>query len=140
MASSWLSSSLRNRCSPLLSRLRRHARDETERPSGGWSNTDRSSSQDDDHDEEEEQGEEGAVGLGAFGNRDSCRLEDEVRPALREDADEFSPRRRVGVCENLPLPRSVFSGVENQADAQRETATSSRDQEKLRKIKERYGV
>lgn len=137
MASSWLSSSIRDRCSPLLSRLRRHARDESQRSSGRWGNADRSSSRDDDrNDEEEEEKEEGAAGLGVYGNSNSCRLEDEVRPALQDD--EFSPRRRVGVCENVSLPRSFFGGVENQVGEQKETAVSSSDQEKLRKIKERY--
>lgn len=139
VASSWLSSSLRDRCSPLLSRLRRHARDESERSSGRWGNTDRSSSQDDDRndEEEEEEKEEGAVGLGAFGNGTSSRLEDEVRPDL---TDGFSPRRRVGACESVAFPRSLRSGIENQMDEQKETGVSSKDQEKLRKIKERYGA
>lgn len=138
MASSWLSSSIRDRCSPLLSRLRRHARDESQRSSGRWGNADRSSSRDDDRDdeEEEEEKEEGAAGLGVYGNGSFCRLEDEVRPALQDD--EFSPRRRVGVCENMSLPRSFFCGVEDQVGDQKETTVSSSDQEKLRKIKERY--
>lgn len=140
VASSWLSSSLRDRCSPLLSRLRRHTRDESQRSSGRWGNTDRSSSQDDDRDDEEEEEkeeEEGAVGLGAFGNGTSSRLEDEVRPDV---TDEFSPRRRAGVCESVAFPRSLLSGIENQMDEQKDTAVSSKDQEKLRKIKERCGA
>lgn len=140
MSSSWLSSSIRDRCSPLLSRLRRHARDESQRSSGGWSNNDCSSSQEDDHDDEEEEEaeeekDEGAAGLPAFGNG---RLPDAVRQAL-DDADEFSPRRRVGLCENVSLPRS-FSSVENQMGDQKETDASSKNEEKLRKIKERYEV
>uniref|UniRef100_H3CVR1 RING-type E3 ubiquitin transferase n=1 Tax=Tetraodon nigroviridis TaxID=99883 RepID=H3CVR1_TETNG len=122
--SSWLSSSLRERCSPLLSRLRRHARDESQRSSG-------SSSPDD---EEEEEKEEGAVGLGAFGNGGSPRLGDEVRPDV---AAESSPRRRVGVCGNTAFPRSLFGGAEKQTDEQEETDASSNNQEKLRRIKER---
>eukprot|EP00066_Takifugu_rubripes_P019102 XP_011608368.1 PREDICTED: E3 ubiquitin-protein ligase MARCH7 isoform X1 [Takifugu rubripes] len=139
MSSSWLSSSIRDRCSPLLSRLRRHARDESQRSSGGWSNNDCSSSHDDDHDEEEEEEEEkdeGAAGLPAFGNGGSRRLPDGVRPASEDDTDEFSPRRRVGVCENVSLPRS-FSSVENQTGDQKEADASGKDEEKLRKIKER---
>lgn len=138
-ASSWLSSSLRDRCSPLLSRFRRHARDERERSPGRWGNTDRSSSSPDDDrdDEEEEEKEEGAVGLGAVGSGSSSRLEDEVRPEL---SDEFSPRRRVGVCASSAFARSLFSGVEKQVDEQKETALSSKDQEKLRKIKERWDL
>lgn len=143
MSSSWLSSSIRDRCSPLLSRLRRHARDESQRSSGGWSHNDCSSSQDDDHEDEEEEEEEekdeGAAGLPAFGNGGSCRLPDGVRPALEDDTDEFSPCCRVGVCENVSLPRS-FSNIENQMGDQRETDASSKVEEKLRKIKERYEV
>lgn len=144
MSSSWLSSSIRDRCSPLLSRLRRHAKDESQRSSGGWSNNDCSSSQDDDHDDEEEEEEEeekdeGAAGLPAFGNGGSCRLPDGVRPALEYDTDEFSTRHRVGLCENVSLLRS-FSSVENQMGDQKETDASSKDEEKLRKIKERYEV
>lgn len=134
-ASSWLSSSLRGRCSPLLSRLRRHSRDENERSSGRWGNTDRSSLQDDDCDEEEKEKE--AVGLGAFGNSSSSRLEDEVRP---DATDEFSPGHRVGACGNVAFHRGVLSGIENQMEDQKETAVTSKDQEKLRKIKERCDV
>lgn len=142
MSSSWLSSSIRDRCSPLLSRLRRHARDESQRSSGGWSNNDCSSSHDDDRDDEEEEEEEkdeGAAGLPAFGNGGSRRLPDGVRPASEDDTDEFSPRRRVGVCENVSLPRG-FSSVENQTGDQKEADASGKDEEKLRKIKERYQV
>lgn len=87
--------------------------------------------------EEEEEREEGAVGLGAFGSGSSSRLEDDVRPDVH---DELSPRSRVGVHENVTVPRSLFGGVEKQTEEQKETEESSRDQEKLRKIKERYGV
>ncbi|XP_039995472.1 E3 ubiquitin-protein ligase MARCH7 [Xiphias gladius] len=159
-SSSWLSSSLRGRCPPLLSRLRRHARDESAHSAAGleegysrpqhllrrWDDLEHKASQDDDEeeedveeDEEEEENEEeeGAVGLEAFGAGRPCRLEDETLPELEDVSVEFSPRRRVAVYENLSVPMGPLSGVESQLDSQREKPISSRDQEKLRKIKER---
>lgn len=155
---SWLSSSFRGRCPPLLSRLRRHARDESAHSPAGleesysgpqrllrrWDNLEHKASQDDDDDEEdedaededeEEEEEEGAVGLEAFGAGCPCKLENETLPDL-EDV-EFSPRRRVGVYENISVSGGPLSGLENQLNCQSEKPISSRDQEKLRKIKER---
>ncbi|XP_073320171.1 E3 ubiquitin-protein ligase MARCHF7 isoform X2 [Pagrus major] len=156
-SSSWLSSSLRGRCPPLLSRLRRHVRDESAQSAAGleegysrpqhllrrWDNLEHKASQDDDDDEEdeededEEEKEDGAVGLEAFGAGHTCRLEDEALPELEDASVGFSPRRRVGVYENISVSRGPLSGVESQLDEQREKPVSSRDQEKLRKIKER---
>lgn len=70
--SSWLSSSLRGRCPPLLSRLRRHARNGSAHSTAGleegyshpqhllrrWDNLEHKASQDDDDEEEEEEEEE----------------------------------------------------------------------------------
>ncbi len=161
-SSSWLSSSLRGRCPPLLSRLRRHVRDGSSHSAAGveegysrpqhllrrWDDLEHKASQDDDDDdeddeeedededeEEDEEKEEGAVGLEAFGAGRPCRLEDEVLPELEDASVEFSPRRRVGVYENISM--GPLSGIESQLDGQREKPISSRDQEKLRKIKER---
>ncbi|XP_008283042.1 E3 ubiquitin-protein ligase MARCHF7 [Stegastes partitus] len=162
-SSSWLSSSLRGRCPPLLSRLRRHARDESTHSAAGleegysrpqhllrrWDNLEHKASQDDDDDdddddeeedeeeEDEEEEEEGAVGLEAFGAGRACRLEDETLTDLEDASIEFSPRRRVGVYENISVSRGPLGGVESQLDCQKEKTISSRDQEKLRKIKER---
>ncbi|KAG8001299.1 E3 ubiquitin-protein ligase MARCH7 [Nibea albiflora] len=153
-SSSWLSSSLRGRCPPLLARLRRHTRDESahseesySRPQHllrRWDNLEHKSSQDDDDEEdddededEEEEKEEGAVGLDAFGSGRPRKLEDDTLPELEDASVEFSPRRRVGVYENLSVSMGPLSGVESQLDGQKEKAVSSRDQEKLRKIKER---
>ncbi|KAE8297460.1 E3 ubiquitin-protein ligase MARCH7 [Larimichthys crocea] len=158
-SSSWLSSSLRGRCPPLLARLRRHTRDESTHSAAGleesysrpqhllrrWDNLEHKSSQDDDDEEEEddededeeEEKEEGAVGLDAFGSGRPRKLEDDTLPELEDASIEFSPRSRVGVYENLSVSMGPLSGVESQLDGQREKAVSSRDQEKLRKIKER---
>lgn len=149
-SSSWLSSSLHGRCSPLLSRLRRHARDESTHTTAGLEegytrpqhllrqrdNLERNTSQDDEEEEEEddEENEEGAVGLEAFGEGRPCKLRNETLP---DAAVEFSPRRRATVYENISVSMGPLSGVENQVDDQGEKPVSSRDQEKLRRIKER---
>ncbi|XP_070685348.1 E3 ubiquitin-protein ligase MARCHF7 [Pempheris klunzingeri] len=157
--SSWLSSSLRGHCPPLLARLRRHARDERANSAAGleegycrpqhllrrWDNLEHKASQDDDDDDEEEdeededkeETEEGAVGLEAFGAGRPCRLEDETLPNLEDASVEFSPRRRVGLFENLSASVGPLGGVESQLDVQADKPISSRDQEKLRKIKEK---
>ncbi|XP_071344891.1 E3 ubiquitin-protein ligase MARCHF7 isoform X2 [Trachinotus anak] len=161
-SSSWLSSSLRGRCPPLLARLRRHTRDESAHSAAGseegyshpqhllrrWDNLEHKASQEDDDDDdddededEEDEGEneeeEGAVGLEAFGAGHPCRLEDETLPELEDASVEFSPRRRIALYENISVPRGPLSGVESQLDGQKDKPISSRDQEKLRKIKER---
>ncbi|XP_047436581.1 E3 ubiquitin-protein ligase MARCH7 isoform X2 [Mugil cephalus] len=157
-SSSWLSSSLRGRCPPLLARLRRHARNESTQSTADleegysrpqhllrrWDDLEHKASpdeedededeDDDDDDDDEEEEEEGAVGLEAFGAGRACRLGDETLPEL-EDVD-YSPRRRVGVYENISVPVGP-SGGESHPEGQREKVISSRDQEKLRKIKER---
>ncbi|XP_056240460.1 E3 ubiquitin-protein ligase MARCH7 [Seriola aureovittata] len=165
-SSSWLSSSLRGRCPPLLARLRRHARDnESAHSAAGleegfshpqhvlrrWDNLEHKASQEDDEDEdedeedededededEENEEEEGAVGLEAFGAGHPCRLENETLPELEDASVEFSPRNRMALYENISVTRGPLSGVESQLDSQREKPISGRDQEKLRKIKER---
>lgn len=157
-SSSWLSSSLRGRCPPLLVRLRRHTREGSSHSASGleegysrpqhllrrWDDLELKASQDDDDDEddddeeeEEDEEEEGAVGLEAFGAGRACRLEDEKLPDLEDASIEYSPRRRVGVYENISVSMGPLGGVESQLDGQKEKTISSRDQEKLRKIKER---
>lgn len=153
-SSSWLSSSLRGRCSPLLSRLRRHARDASAPSAAGleegythpqhlprrWDNLEHNASQDDDDDDDEddeEEKEDGAVGLEAFGEGRPWKIEDETLPELEDASFEFSPCGRVGMRENVSVPTAPLSGVENRMDGEKEKPISSRDQEKLRKIKER---
>lgn len=154
-SSSWLSSSLRGRCSPLLSRLRRHARADGAPPAADseeglsrlrhslrrWEPLEHSTSQDTDNDdedeEEEEEQEEGAVGLEAFGESRSCRHEEETLPELEDSSIEASPRHRVGVRENNPGSVGPLSGADLWTDEQREKSVSCRDKEKLRRIQER---
>ncbi|XP_053722721.1 E3 ubiquitin-protein ligase MARCH7 [Synchiropus splendidus] len=124
-------SSLRARCPPLLSRLRRHAMNESTHASAGRQDgyglpqpkeedTSKASSEEED-DEEEEEEEEGAVGLDVFQNRrpyiPAAELSGVVEAAL-----QFQPRIRVGSLENPPTSDKPQSSV---------------DQEKLQKIKER---
>lgn len=154
-SSSWLSSSLQGRCSPLLSRLRRHARNESTHTTPGLEEgytrpqhplrqrdtLDRNTSLDDDDDEEEDEEEDdkeenmrGAVGLEAFGEGRPIKLRNERLP---DATAEFSPRRGARVYENVSGPMGPLTGIENQVDDQKEKPTSSRDQEKLRRIQER---
>ncbi|XP_060923723.1 E3 ubiquitin-protein ligase MARCH7 isoform X2 [Limanda limanda] len=159
-SSSWLSSSFRGRCPPLLSRLRRHVRDDSvqtpaeetySRPEHllrRWDNVEHKATEedddddsdnddDDDDDEDEESEEEGAVGLDAFGAGPPCRLEDETLPELEDVPVVFPSRRRVALYENISASLSQLRGVENQLEEQKEKPASGRDQEKLQKIKER---
>lgn len=154
--SSWLSSSFRGRCPPLLSRLRRHARDEStqstvaseegyrrpQRLLRRWDDLELKTSQDDgdddnEEDEEENEEEEGAVGLENFGAGRTYTIENETLPELEDASVEISPRRRVRVYENISVSVGPLGGAESQSDDQKEKNISSRDQEKLRKIKER---
>lgn len=159
-SSSWLSSSLRGRCPPLLSRLRRHTREEsTQAASAGleegchpqhllrrWDDLEHKTSQeeeeDDDDDEEEEdddeEEEEGAVGLEAFiaGHGCPCSLEDEALPELEDASRGFSARRRLAVYDHVSAAVAPEAGAGSQQEAQED----GRDQEKLRKIKERYSL
>ncbi|XP_062417699.1 E3 ubiquitin-protein ligase MARCH7 isoform X2 [Pungitius pungitius] len=145
---SWLSSSLRCHCPPLLSRLRRHTRDDSAQPAEGseegrpqrflrrWDDLEHKATQEDDDDDEEEEDEaEGAVGLEVFGMGRPRREEDETLPELQDTSAAFSPRGRAGVLGPLgPLgPLGALGAAESRADK----PVSSTDQEKLRKLKER---
>ncbi|XP_015226788.1 PREDICTED: E3 ubiquitin-protein ligase MARCH7 [Cyprinodon variegatus] len=147
-SSSWFLSSLRGRCPPLLSRLRRYAREDgaqaASRSEEGYSRPhllsrwddvvykalqDDEDEEEDDDDEEEE--EEGAFALDAFADSYADRIEDEALPELEA---VFSPRRRLGVLENIVAPEGR---AERQLEGQEEKSLCSRDQEKLRRIKEK---
>ncbi|XP_047219726.1 E3 ubiquitin-protein ligase MARCH7 isoform X1 [Girardinichthys multiradiatus] len=149
-SSSWLSSSFRGRCPPLLSRLRRYAREDGTHSASRaeesyshpqhslrrWDDLELKASQDDeeeedDDDDDDEEEEAGAFALDAFANSYVDRIEDETLPDLE---DVFSPRRRLGVLENLS---TSMGRVERQPEDQKETTLSSKDQEKLRRIKEK---
>lgn len=130
---SWLSSSLRSRCPPLLARLRRYAREESGSASSGPEYTysrpsylRRRDDQEDDEedDEEEEEEKKGAVGLSGF--------DAEVLPDLEEVS--HLPRQRLGLYQNISVGPL---GGEGQLEDQKVKPISNKDQEKLRKIKER---
>ncbi|XP_069029964.1 E3 ubiquitin-protein ligase MARCHF7 isoform X1 [Embiotoca jacksoni] len=149
--SSWLSSSLRGRCPPLLSRLRRHA-ESTQAAAGSdegisrpqhllrrWDDLEHKASQEDDDEEDDEEEdddeeEEGAVGLEACGAGVS-KIEDETLPELEDTSVGFLPRRIARLYENLSMGPSDRG--ESQLEGQKEKTISSRDEEKLRKIKEK---
>lgn len=147
---SWLSSSFRGRCPPLLSRLRRYAREDgphsaseqgyshPQRLLRRWDDLEHKESQDeeedeeeDDDDDDEEDEEEGAFALDALADSFADRIEDETLPELEH---VFSPRRRLGVLESIS---ASMGRVERQPEGQKEKTLSSRDQEKLRRIKEK---
>ncbi|XP_032416605.1 E3 ubiquitin-protein ligase MARCHF7 [Xiphophorus hellerii] len=149
--SSWLSAPFRARCPPLLSRLRRYAREDgPHSPSGSeqdcsrpqhllrrWDDLEHKASQDDDEeedeeDDDEEEEEEGAFALDAFAESYADGIEDEALPELEV---VFSPRRQLGVLENLSA--SLGRGERQPESDQKEKTLSSKDQEKLRKIKEK---
>lgn len=147
--SSWLTSSLRGRCPPLLSRLRRHTRHEnaqsaaaSEEGEGGagrpqrllrrWEDAEQKTSDEEDGDDDDE--EEGAVGLEAFEAGHPWELDDESLPELEEGTLSSSRRRQAPYQNPFMGP---LRGAEISLDSQKEKADSTRDQEKLRKIKER---
>lgn len=150
---SWLSSSLRCHCPPLLSRLRRHARDDSGHPGEGaeegrpqrllrrWDDLEHKATQEDDNDEEEEDDDdedeeddaEGAVGLEVFGAGRPSRQRDETLSELQDASAAFSARSRVGVYDGVLGSR----GPPGAAESRPEKPVSTTDQEKLRKIKER---
>lgn len=134
-SSSWLSSSLRGRCPPLLSRLRRYAQSTPGSEEGcsrprrllrRWDDLEQKTSpeeEDDDTDEEDEdEEEEGAVGVDPFSAARGRRLEDETLPELEDANPTFSPRSGVERFETVSL-----------GSAERRSET----EEKLRKIKEK---
>ncbi|XP_061596993.1 E3 ubiquitin-protein ligase MARCH7 [Cololabis saira] len=151
--SSGISSTFRGRCPPLLSRLRRHAREGSANSpsSSGESSSDphpllrrwdeHNASKDDDYEDDEEEEddddddeeEEGAAGAEATGH--GCRLEDETLPELEDGSITYSLRRRVGLFENISGSVGPLGGVESQLEGPK--TISNRDQEKLRMIKER---
>lgn len=107
-----------------------------------WDDLEHKESQDDDDDDDEEEDdgdeeEEGAVGLEAFRAGHPCSLEDDPLPELEDASLNFSARRRVAVYENISGSMGPMSSDESPRDVENEKSISSRDQEKLRKIKER---
>ncbi|XP_028298796.1 E3 ubiquitin-protein ligase MARCHF7 isoform X2 [Gouania willdenowi] len=150
---SWLPSSLRGRCPPLLSRLRRYAghedvdsnADEEEdcvhplRLLRRWDHVEPNSMQgeeeeeedDDDDDDDEDVEEEGAVGLEALAAGSVSRQENDALPNL----EDCWPHHRL--FDALSASGGARGGMESTLDKLEEKSTTSQDQEKLRKIKER---
>nr|XP_057944496.1 E3 ubiquitin-protein ligase MARCH7 isoform X2 [Doryrhamphus excisus] len=161
---SWLSSSLRSRCPPLLCRLRRHARDKSasspasleedlSRPQHllrRWDDVELRASQDsnnyeeeeeEEYDDDEDEEEQGAVGLDFFGSACPRRQEEDKAPEVEDDSVGWSQLRRVPPFQNTSS--TPQGGTERPLDgltSPRTTTTStitSSKQEKLRIIKER---
>ncbi|KAM8893711.1 E3 ubiquitin-protein ligase MARCHF7 isoform 2-T2 [Spinachia spinachia] len=138
---SWLSSSLRRHCPPLLSRLRRHGGDDSTHTAEGseegrpqhllrWDDLEQKDEEEEeeeeDDDDDNEDDDQGAVGLEGFSAGRPRRREDETLPELQDVSAAFPARSRVG-----------FLGSLGAAESRPEKPVSSTDQEKLRKIKER---
>ncbi|XP_077420421.1 E3 ubiquitin-protein ligase MARCHF7 isoform X3 [Vanacampus margaritifer] len=135
--SSWLSSSLRSRCPPLVSRLRRHARDESAHSSASlsrpqhllrrWDDLELRAAQNDVEDDDEE--EQGASGLHRYGAARPRRQEEDKVPQMEETLAGLAQRRRgTPVQSGASLPQG---GDERTLDS------AGIKQEKLRMIKER---
>ncbi|CAL9701479.1 unnamed protein product [Knipowitschia caucasica] len=153
---SWLSSSIRSRCPPLLARLRRYTRDENNCPATTPEYTysrppylrraDDQEDDDDDEDEEEEahdeEKEEKAGAVGVDGLEADCSNDAEEEEEEEDDEDVVLPdleevshvTHRLGLYQNFSM---APLGAEEQLEDQREKPISPKDQEKLRKIKER---
>ncbi|XP_037104406.1 E3 ubiquitin-protein ligase MARCH7 isoform X2 [Syngnathus acus] len=132
-----LSSSLRSRCSPLLSRLQRHARGVGAQSSAGqsrpqhllrrWDNREPRVPQNDDEDEDDDEDEEeqGAVGLNHY---TSHRRQEEL-PHVEETLAGLAQRRRGDPLQN--------ESTRPQVGPERTLDVAGSKQEKLRIIKER---
>ncbi|XP_061743362.1 LOW QUALITY PROTEIN: E3 ubiquitin-protein ligase MARCH7 [Nerophis ophidion] len=151
---SWLSSSLRGRCPSLLSRLRRHARDDSaSSPAGAeegltrpqhllrrWDDLELRSTQDnntqeeEEDDEEEDEVEQGAVGLDIFA-RPRRHEDDDKLPEVEDVSVGGSQRHRVATFQNNA--KAPQGGAERPLDGIPSLSSASSKQEKLRIIKER---
>uniref|UniRef100_A0A8C7YM91 RING-type E3 ubiquitin transferase n=1 Tax=Oryzias sinensis TaxID=183150 RepID=A0A8C7YM91_9TELE len=145
---SWLSSSLRGRCPPLLSRLRRHARQGSSHSASGsgedssqtllrrWDQH-QSSQEEDEEDEEEEEDDdvEGAVGREALSAGRACRPERESLPEVEDAPVPYLPRSRAGLFERITASMVQLGDAESKPEDPK--SISSRDEAKLLKIKER---
>ncbi|XP_010884825.2 E3 ubiquitin-protein ligase MARCH7 isoform X2 [Esox lucius] len=131
--SSWLSSSIRSRCTPLFSRHRREGRDESAQLAGfhgtqfpvATGDAPEAEADEDEEDEEETAGAVAAASPGVIGA--SAGLQEELRVmAVRS-------QRLASVHDNLMIAMDMSRAAEGQA---KEKPAPSRDPEKLRKIQE----
>ncbi|XP_077374859.1 E3 ubiquitin-protein ligase MARCHF7 isoform X3 [Festucalex cinctus] len=136
---SWLSSSLRSRCPPLDSSLRRHTRDESGHSSAGlscpqhllrkWDDLELSAAQNDEEDDDDDEEEQGALGLHRYGAPCPRRQEEDEVPQMVEALAGLAQRRWEAPLQNgASLPQG---GDERTLDS------AGIKQEKLRMIKER---
>lgn len=153
--SSWLSSSLRNRCTPLFARRRREGRDESAArtqlpqrlsPDARRSQLDEEEDEDEDEEEEEAEGAAaagpsvGALGLTAAELHDAARL-----AGLGRGHGSASLGSRVMSSPLLRMSDNMMLAVEvggaegrGQPDGkEKEKPVPSRDPERLRKLQER---
>ncbi|XP_071185574.1 E3 ubiquitin-protein ligase MARCHF7-like isoform X2 [Salvelinus alpinus] len=139
--SSWLSSSIRTRCTPLFSRRRREGRDESARLASGADEDYRGTQfplRSEDTPEEEDDEGEGAVAAAASGAMGaSAALQEELRDMAgsSQRLARFMSSPLFRVHDNVMIAVDMTGAARSQPEGQ-EKSTSSRDPERLRKIQE----
>ncbi|XP_029522349.1 E3 ubiquitin-protein ligase MARCHF7-like [Oncorhynchus nerka] len=141
--SSWLSSSIQTRCTPLFSRRRREGRDESARLASGAEEDYRGTqfplrrrdSPEAEDDEEEDEEEVAAAASGAMGA--SVALQEELRDMAgsSQRLARFMSSPLFRVHDNVMIAVDMTGAAGSQPECQ-EKPTSSRDPERLRKIQE----
>uniref|UniRef100_A0A8C8F6J1 RING-type E3 ubiquitin transferase n=1 Tax=Oncorhynchus tshawytscha TaxID=74940 RepID=A0A8C8F6J1_ONCTS len=135
--SSWLSSSIQTRCTPLFSRRRREGRDESARLASGADEDYRGTQfplrrrdSPEDDEEEDEEAASGAVGA-------SVALQEELRDMAgsSQRLARFMSSPLFRVHDNVMIAVDMTGAAGSQPECQ-EKPTSSRDPERLRKIQE----
>lgn len=147
--SSWLSSSIQTRCTPLFSRRRREGRDESARLASGADQDyrgtqfplrrrDTPEAKADEDDEEEDEEEVAAAASGAVGA--SAALQEELRDMAgsSQRLARFMSSPLFRVHDNVMIAVDMTGAARSEPEGQ-EKPTSSRDPERLRKIQERWG-
>ncbi|XP_071243436.1 E3 ubiquitin-protein ligase MARCHF7-like isoform X3 [Salvelinus alpinus] len=145
--SSWLSSSIQTRCTPLFSRRRREGRDESARLASGADEDYRGTQfplrrrdtpeakADEDEDDEEDEEEVAAAASGVMGA--SAALQEELRDMAgsSQRLARFMSNPLFRVHDNVMIAVDMTGAARSQPEGQ-EKPTSSRDPERLRKIQE----
>ncbi|CDQ70479.1 unnamed protein product [Oncorhynchus mykiss] len=138
--SSWLSSSIQTRCTPLFSRRRREGRDESARLASGADEDYRGTQfplrrRDSPEDDEEDEEEVAAAASGTMGA--SAALQEELRDMAgsSQRLARFMSSPLFRVHDNVMIAVDMTGAARSQPEGQ-EKPTSSRDPERLRKIQE----
>ncbi|XP_064825723.1 E3 ubiquitin-protein ligase MARCHF7-like isoform X3 [Oncorhynchus masou masou] len=141
--SSWLSSSIQTRCTPLLSRRRREGRDESALLASGADEDYRGTqfplrrrdSSEAEDDEEEDEEEVAAAASGAMGASVALQEESRDMAGSSQRLARFMSSPLFRVHDNVMIAVDMTGAARSQPEGQ-EKPTSSRDPERLRKIQE----